>query len=268
MRPLIGIPCHAGERPARPGENTGVERSIYYNNRSYIQAVERAGGVPILIPILSDLSGLQVLLPRLDGLLLSGGLDVDPRHYHEDPHPMLGETNPQLDDLELALARWALQNDVPTLGICRGMQVLNVALGGSLYQDLADQFPNSLKHPNWDLPRGQFVHRVYVEPNSLLAEILGTREVRVNSLHHQAAKRPGNGIQITGHADDGVAELLEVSGHRFMMGAQCHPEEIYNEEPAWQRLFLAFIDSCSQSVMRQIESVQQALSNVSVNAIV
>lgn len=258
MRPLIGIPCHAGQRPARPGENTGAERPIYYNNRSYIQAVESAGGVPILIPILTDLSGLQVLLPRLDGLLLSGGIDVDPRHYHEEPHPELGETNPQLDELELALARWALREKVPTLGICRGMQVLNVAFGGDLYQDLQAQYPGSLKHPNWDLPRNKIVHKVHVEANSLMAEVLKKHDLRVNSLHHQAARKPGNGVQLSGFAEDGVPEMLEVPGHPFMLGAQCHPEEIYSDEPAWQRLFGAFIEASSQA--RRLETMPPAIS--------
>ncbi len=252
MRPLIGIPCHAGVR-------TDTERPIYYNNRSYIHAVERAGGVPILIPILHDLSGLQALLPRLDGLLLSGGIDVHPHHYQEEPHPLLGETNPELDTLEIALAKWALAEDVPTLGICRGMQVLNVAFGGNLYQDLGDQYPGSLKHPNWDQPRNTLVHRVRIEPGSRMEEILGAREVHVNSLHHQAAKNPGDGIQISGRADDGVAELLEVPEHRFMLAAQCHPEEIYTDEPVWARLFNAFIDACSKSVVHQLETVQQVL---------
>ncbi len=239
MRPLIGIPCHAGistetNRPKRP---------ILFNNRSYIHAVERAGGVPILIPILDDLSGLQALLPRLDGLLLSGGIDVDPRHYQEEAHPLLGETNQQLDELELALARWALREDMPTLGICRGMQVLNVALGGNLYQDLSAQYPGSLRHPNWDMPRNKIVHSVRIERNSRLAKILGTQQIEVNSLHHQAVKEAGENVRISGIAEDGVAELLEVSHHRFMLGAQCHPEELYEDIPSWKLLFEAFIQA-------------------------
>jgi len=244
MRPLIGIPCHAGLRAE-------TDRPIYYNNRTYIHAVECAGGVPILIPIFDDLSGLQALLPRLDGLLLSGGIDVDPRYYQEEPHPMLGVTNPQLDELELALAQWALQKDVPTLGICRGMQLLNVALGGNLFQDLDSQYPGSLKHPNWELPRNTLIHTVRIERGSRIEKILGSHEIAVNSLHHQATKDPGNGVRISGYADDGVAEMMEVPDHRFMVAAQCHPEELYNDHPMWARLFQAFVDACSISVVRQ-----------------
>lgn len=253
MRPLIGIPCHAGKR-------SETERPIYYNNRTYIHAVERAGGVPILIPILDDLSGLQALLPRLDGLLLSGGIDVDPHYYQEEPHPLLGETNPQLDELELALARWALEEDVPTLGICRGMQVLNVAFGGNLYQDLEAQYPSHLKHPNWDLPRNTITHKVQVKRGSRMEKVLGAREVPVNSLHHQATKEPGDGVYICGYAEDGVAELLEIPGHRFMMGAQCHPEELYTEHSIWACFFSAFINACSRSVVQVLRTRQQILT--------
>ncbi|HZO73349.1 MAG TPA: gamma-glutamyl-gamma-aminobutyrate hydrolase family protein [Ktedonobacteraceae bacterium] len=252
MRPLIGIPCHAGLRAE-------TDRPIYYNNRTYIHAVERAGGVPILIPIFDDPSGLQALLPHLDGLLLSGGIDVDPRYYQEEPHPMLGETNPKLDELELALARWALQEDVPTLGICRGMQMLNIALGGNLFQDLDSQYPGSLKHPNWELPRNTLIHTVRIERGSHMEKILGSHEIKVNSLHHQATKEPGNGVRISGYAADGVAEMMEVPDHRFMVAAQCHPEELYNDDPMWVRLFQAFIHACSITVVRPKEDPQNVL---------
>src|SRR5581483_7741643 len=129
MRPLIGIPCQADYRE-------GSGRPIYCNNRTYVHAIENAGGVPVLIPMLNDVSLLESLLVRLDGLLFSGGVDIDSGQYHEDAHPHLGEVYQLLDDLELFLVRWALCENMPVLGICRGMQLLNVALGGRLYQDL------------------------------------------------------------------------------------------------------------------------------------
>ncbi len=247
MRPLIGIPCHAGTR-------AGTDRPIYYNNRSYIHAVERAGGIPVLIPVYHDLSGVHVLLSRLDGLLISGGIDVNPRNYQDDPHPMLSETNPPLDALEIALARWATHKQVPTLGICRGMQMLNVAAGGSLHQHLGD-VPETLRHGNWDLPRNTIVHQVRIERGSRLEHILGVREVPVNSLHHQAVKRPGKNVYVSGYAEDGIAELLEIPDHPFMLGAQCHPEELCDSQPVWSRIFAAFIDACVQSMAHKIESV-------------
>ncbi|SRR5579884_208543 len=249
MRPLVGIPCHAGV-------GAESERPIFYNNRAYVHAVERAGGVPILIPILDDLNGLHTLLPRLDGLLLSGGIDVDPRYYQEEPHPKLGRTNPKLDEMELALARWAVREDIPTLGICRGMQLLNVALGGSLYQDLQAQYPDSLKHPNWELPRNHIAHTITVEPGSRMATLLGETQIPSNSLHHQGVKKAGKGVTISGRSADGVAELLEVSGPTFMVAAQCHPEELFSEIPAWARLFKAFILACEESALRKVEKVE------------
>jgi putative glutamine amidotransferase len=249
MRPLIGIPCHTGKSSAH-----NREKPIIYSNRSYIEAVEYVGGIPVLIPVLQDLSGLQTLLPRLDGLLLSGGPDIDPRHYRQQPHELLGKTNPSLDALELALAHWAIEKEIPTLGICRGMQLLNVARGGDLYQDLGKKCPTTWQqHCNWDQPRNELVHQVSVQPGSRMEKIFGKSVVAANSLHHQAINRPGKGVIITGYTEDGVAELMEVADHPFMVGAQCHPEEIYLDEPAWGRLFSVFIDACMKRIMQQIE---------------
>jgi len=242
MHPLIGIPCHSGFRE-------GTHRPIYCNNQAYVHALEHAGGLPILIPLLNDLSALATLLPRLDGLLLPGGYDLQPHLYGEEPHPLLSEVDPQVDELELALARWALREDIPTLGCCRGMQVLNVALGGSLYQDIGDQHPGSIKHMHLDLPRNQVTHRIYIEAGSRMEANLGTRELWVNSLHHQAVKVPGKGVRITGHAEDGIPELLELPGYRFIMAAQGHPEEIYSSQPPIARLFSAFVKACRTGMM-------------------
>jgi putative glutamine amidotransferase len=216
--------------------------------------------VPILIPTFDDLSGLNALLPHLNGLLLSGGIDVNPYYYQEEPHERLGSTNPKVDELEIALARWALEQDVPTLGICRGMQLLNVALGGNLYQDINAQYPaDSLRHANWDLPRDHIAHVVKVEPRSYMEKVLGMSEVPVNSLHHQAVKDPGDGVSLSGYASDGIAEMLEVPTHSFMMAVQCHPEELYAEYPVWSRLFEAFINSCSTSLPRSKQPIAAAI---------
>ncbi len=238
MRPLIGIPCHASFRA-----ETG--RPIYGSNRSYVHALEAAGGVPVLIPILNDFTALDPLLARLDGLLLPGGVDVQPSRYGEEKHPLAEEADPQLDQFELSLTSWALKEDVPILGICRGMQVINVALGGSLYQDLSDQYPDCIRHSQRDLPRTHLSHHIIVEPGSQVESLLGTQELWVNSLHHQAVKAPGSGVHISGRASDGVAELLEVPGHRFVIAVQGHPEEIYTTVSAFANLFSAFVQACS-----------------------
>ncbi len=238
MRPLIGIPSHATHRD-------GSKRPIYGNNRSYVHAIEDAGGLSVLIPFLEDLSELGTILSRLDGVLLSGGTDVLPSWYGEEPHPLLQEADPQLDALEFTVARWALQENKPILGICRGIQLLNVALDGSLYQDVNEQCPGTIKHMHIDQPRSQLTHPVYIEAGSHTAEALGTTELWVNSLHHQAVKVPGKGVRITGRAEDGVVEAIEVVGQHFALGVQCHPEEIYQTVPACFRLFSAFVEACS-----------------------
>lgn len=259
MRPLIGIPCHSDYRAASG-------RPIYCNNRAYTHAIENAGGIPLLIPLLNDLSALESLLPRLDGLLFSGGLDIQPCNYGEDPHPSIDAGDPQLDQLELALAHWALEEDIPMLGVCRGMQLLNVAMGGTLYQDLGDQYPGSMQHCNVDLPRTHLIHHVYVETGSRMEEVLGTHEFLVNSLHHQAIKKLGSGVHISGRADDGVPELLEAPNYRFVMAAQCHPEEIYKDVPACAHLFSAFVQACSLYLTDEEEQVHNTLAPSSLHA--
>jgi putative glutamine amidotransferase len=238
MRPLIGIPSHATHRD-------GSKRPIYGNNRSYVHAIEDAGGLSVLIPFVEELNELGTILSRLDGILLSGGTDVLPAWYGEEPHPLLQEADPQLDALEITVARWSLQENKPILGICRGTQLLNVVLGGSLYQDVNEQCPGTIKHMNIDQPRAQLTHPVYIEAGSYTAEALGTTELWVNSLHHQAVKVPGKGVRVAGRAEDGVVEAIEVVGHRFALGVQCHPEEIYQTVPACTRLFSAFVEACS-----------------------
>lgn len=245
MRPLIGIPC-------RPLIRAETGRPIYANNRAYVHAVESAGGLPILIPMINDHNILTALLSRLDGLLLSGGIDVHPSRYGEEVHPLTQEVDIELDEFEITLASWAIQQDIPVLGVCRGMQLINVVLGGTLYQDIDDQYPNSIAHSNRHLPHTHLAHHIIVEPGSRMETILGAREVRVNSLHHQAIKDPGKGVCITGRAPDGVPELLEVTSYRFVMAVQSHPEEIYSIEPAFKRLFSAFVQESSSHMDEEI----------------
>lgn len=251
MRPLIGIPCHSDFRD-------GSRRPVYCNNRAYIHAVERAGGVPVLIPLYEDLSLLDTLLPRLDGLLLSGGADIEPARYGEEPHPLVDEPDKILDEIELFLASWAVQEDIPTLGVCRGMQVLNVALGGTLYQDIDDLRPGSLRHSRREHPRDFIAHTVEVQPGSHMEQALGTRSVKVNSLHHQAVNKPGNGVVISGHAEDGVAEMLELPGNRFILAVQYHPEEIYLKDAPSASLFQAFVRACANVTGDEVDVVVSA----------
>jgi putative glutamine amidotransferase len=254
MRPLIGIPCQADYRE-------GSGRPIYCINRAYSQALEHAGGVPVLIPMINDLATLHALLERLDGILFSGGADIQPVHYDEDPHPLLGTVDQQLDELELTIARWALQENMPILGICRGMQLINVALGGTLYQDVDALASPTIKHNKREMPRNTIIHSIQIEEGSKWEKIFGAREIWVNSLHHQAVKEPGRGVLISGRAEDGIAELLEVPEKHFVAAAQGHPEEIYMHEPIWANLFSAFVESSTTRYKSTfvVDSLQTAL---------
>lgn len=256
MRPVIGIPCQADFR-------AGTKRPIYGNNRTYVHAVESAGGLPILIPMLTDLRKVEDLLPRLDGILFSGGIDIQPSLYGEKKQVETDEFDPQLDEFEMAVANWALREDIPVLGVCRGMQLLNVVLGGTLYQDIASQYSDSLEHRRRDLPRTALSHTVTIEAGSIMEKVLGTRQVPINSLHHQAVRKPGEGVRISGRAEDGIPEMLEVSDRRFLLAIQGHPEEIYNQVPAFSALFQAFVQACAGVPVAAKETVPVILAAAS-----
>lgn len=232
IHPCIGVSCNP--------EFSEAENQEQY--RFYLEAIEAAGGIPKLI---SSLEAWTRLRPQLDGLLIPGGCDVQPAFYGEEAHPRLEECNPALDELDITLIRYALEKDMPLLGVCRGMQLINIVLGGTLYQDLASQRPQSLDHKVRNEPR---CHRVHVQEGSRMAELLGSTEFWVNSRHHQAVKDLGAGVSLSGHAEDGVAELLEVAGHRLVIGAQCHPENIYADIPECAHLFSALVEESARRV--------------------
>lgn len=237
---LIGIPCYAAKR-------AGTLRPLYGVNRSYAQAVEMAGGTPVLIPHLDDMKMLEPLCSRLDGLLLPGGVDIHPRNFGEEPHPLLGTVDVQEDRLELALADYFLEMDLPILGICRGLQVLNVAARGTLYQDIHAQRPESLKHAYTGKPRAYRAHPITLVPGTRLAELLGTEPLLVNSFHHQAIKTPGRNIVTSAQAPDGIIEGIEFPNHRFVLAVQCHPEElVVAGDERVLRLFQGFVQAATR----------------------
>jgi len=247
MRPVIGIPCNSA---TRPGSNVVV----YGNNQSYVRAVQRAGGIALLIPAGHDADAIEVICSRLDGLLLSGGCDVDPERYGEERIATCQAPDPERDELELALAAWALDAAVPILGICSGMQLLNVACGGTLYQDLETQQPEAARHDLADIGRTYRGHGIRLQQHWQLSEILGAARYDVNSLHHQAVARPGEHVEIVGWSPDGVAEAMEVDGHPFALAVQFHPEELEGDpeqpdEPS-RALFRAFVRACSERMAR------------------
>ena len=213
-------------------------------NQDYVDAVCRAGALPVLLPLTGDEHLLAEMLRRIDGLLLTGGADVGPDMYGEEKLPLCGETSPRRDAMEFALCRGALEKDLPILAICRGHQVLNCALGGALYQDIEAQFGPELKHPRYEVPRDT-VHAVRTEKDSRLFAITGMDTLMVNSRHHQAVKALGRGLRVSARATDGLIEGVELPGKRFVVGVQWHPESLSDRHPEAQALFNALVEACS-----------------------
>ncbi len=237
LYPLIGVPCH-NDRSARWSGFV-----IQAQGRAYIEAIAAAGGIPLLIPL--NLSGpaLRALCDSLDGILLAGGEDVTPMMYGETPHEKLGEVDEERDRVELELARLALADGVPLLGVCRGIQMLNVAAGGTLYQDIAAQRPGALKHDyhTAEYPRDYLAHQVHVVPDSRLATALGVTVTTVNSRHHQAVKATAPGMVVVARSPDGIVEGIESPAHLFAVGVQWHPENLATDAEGRRGLFEAFV---------------------------
>ena len=248
MKPYIGIPCGTfRDRDWCPPS--------YGHRQTYIDAVVSAGGVPFLIPLVDDEDVLRALYERIDGLLLAGGRDIAPTYYGEDAHERLGEVDILRDQVELPLTRWAAEDGKPILGICRGIQVLNVALGGTLYQDIGSQLDNALDHgisydnEDWTY----FAHELHLEPASKLATMLGVTAFSTNSLHHQSVKDIAPGLRAVGWSPDGVVEALEGTNGHFMVGVQCHPEALQaTADPRWQGMFRSFVESCVAVMQEEV----------------
>lgn len=234
MRPLIGVTgSPQGDDPTE-----GVTCSI-----AVTEAVYRNGGQPLVIPLSDHYDAIAELAERLDGLLLSGGNDINPLYFGEQPLPGLGKVNPLRDELEIRLIREMIALDKPILGICRGCQILNVATGGTMYQDIHTQVPNVLQHSQ-KAPRYHASHTVEIDTESKLYAITQTQSLQINSFHHQANRTVASGFRITALAPDGVMEAFESVAHRFVVGVQWHPENMIQVDEASHRLFQSFMQAC------------------------
>ena len=222
-----------------------------YVNATYIRAVQAAGGIPLLLAPHFTPEVQTALWQRLDGLVLTGGGDIEPARFGEARHPAVDDVSPARDDLEIGLTRRAVDDDVPLFAICRGIQVLNVALGGTLVQDVPSEWPNALAHTQ-KAPRHEATHPVKVMgEGTRLGRVLGALEVEVNSMHHQAIKRLGEGLREVAWAPDGVIEGVEMPGEeRFVLGVQWHPEELVGHDQAARNLFAALVDAARRRTRR------------------
>jgi len=227
MRPIIGITAGYNE-----------EQGVATARMTYVNAVLAAGGRPLLIPVMPD-DVAEENLAVVDGFLIPGGVDIDPRYFNERPHVRLGRINPLIDALELNLTKKALASGLPMLGICRGCQVMAVAAGGSLIQDISSQVGGAHKHRQ-EAPRWYGTHQVVLDDGSMLQRIHGTKKLYVNSFHHQCIKDPGDGFTVTAHSLDGVAEGAE-SSKGFRLAIQWHPEGMWEKDPVFLEPFKALI---------------------------
>ena len=240
MKPLIGI-------------TTNQSKSVYGHPtvmlmQSYINAVAQAGGVPVLIPSMIAEDGWDVVYSRLDGILFSGGGDIGLENSPGEPHPRIDDVDLARDSIELKMVQAAASDGKPFLGICRGCQVMNVALGGTLYTHLADQLPKALDHSYPGNMRTTLVHDVRIEEGTYFAEIFDDPIIKVNSLHHQGLKDIPPSIRVAGHAPDGLVEAVELPDHPFGLAVQWHPEWL-TDQKSTRNLFRNFVQAAEKQIL-------------------
>ena len=232
MRPVIGlIPLY------------DETKESYWMLPGYMKVLEACGALPIMLPLTEDEEELTQSMEMCDGLLLTGGHDVDPQLYHEQPKNTCGVPCRERDAMECRLLGWALEINLPVFGICRGIQFLNAYLGGTLYQDLPTEYDSTIEH-HMTPPYDRTAHKVTVLADTVLAEILGAGELPVNSYHHQAVRDLAPGVTKMAISEDGLVEAISVDGQKFAVGVQWHPEFSYENNAQSLKLVQAFVDAC------------------------
>lgn len=230
-KPVIGI------MPQIPDD-----RNSFRVTRWYWEALLGSGAMPFMLPPTDDEEMLRYFIARCDGLLFAGGGDIEPSHYGEETLPECGPLYPPRDANELLALKIALETDMPVLGICRGEQLINVGMGGTLYQDIPSQFSNAVVHSVHPYD-GEPTHWVNIVPGSLLAEVVGCERLFTNSYHHQAVKDPAPGMEIMAYSENGVVEAYRFPEKRFLWGIQWHPEMSYTLDKESGKIFAAFLDA-------------------------
>jgi putative glutamine amidotransferase len=237
MKPLIGITTY---------QSTNIHgHPTVVLMQSYVHAVMQAGGVPVLIPSMIAEDGWDALYSRVDGILFSGGGDIGLEFSPGDPHPRINDVELNRDTVEFKLIQASASDGKPLLGICRGCQVLNVALGGTLYTHIPDQLPGALDHAYPGNKRTVLVHDVKLEEGTRIADVMGEPILKVNSLHHQGLKDIATSLRVAGYAPDGLVEAVELPDHPFGIGVQWHPEWLNDQEPT-RNLFRKFVEAAER----------------------
>jgi putative glutamine amidotransferase len=235
-RPIIGLTTYERDQQ----QNYGLPAE-------YVEAVRRAGGIPVLLP--HGESHQDELLNLLDGVILTGGGDVDPTHYEGTAHEALEDVDPERDASEINLAQLIVASELPALHICRGVQVLNVALGGTLIEHLPDEVGDEIEHRT--TPPGYTYHPITIESGSRLAAIIGQAEVSSNSWHHQAVRQLAPGLKAVAFAPDGTIEAVEMPTHPWLIAVQWHPESLAADDPAHQRIFDALVEAAARQAQQR-----------------
>ncbi len=250
MKPLIGISVNHSFN-----DSIGIISSLGFKGQDwqliasdYIKSVELSGGCPVIIPIVDNIDTIWDFVKTLDGIIFTGGSDIDPCYFNETPVSGLGTVNPLRDQHEIELCRRILnQTKIPVLGICKGLQLINVVAGGTLYQDLKTQKLDSFCHSLSNFPRYYSSHKVKIKENSRLRNIFKTDSLGVNSFHHQAVKDLGENFTATMESEDGVIEGIEMESDRFVVAVQWHPEAMVEKDNSYLNLFTSFIKACKDA---------------------
>ena len=248
MKPIIGITTkHDQDERYATGLHISATNVDYTAVASdYIRAVEAAGGIPVMLPIVDDVEEYAEFARTLDGIIFTGGSDVGPEWYGEHPTYELGSVKPMRDAFEIRLAKELIEDsDIPILGICRGLQVVNVAMGGTLYQDLRTQRPESFRHDDITYPKWAAVHKVTIDPTSDVYAAYQTEEIEVNSYHHQAIKDLAEGLVVTMTAPDGLIEGVQGETRQNLTAVQWHPEMMVDRKPNYLSIFKWFVKRCA-----------------------
>ena len=210
---------------------------------NYIRAVSESDGTPLILPKISKETQIKEQIENIDALLLTGGDDIDPSLFGEDPHPALGNIEPGRDEYELKLIEMALSKDMPILAICRGAQILNVSQGGSMLQDIYDQTESPVIQHQQKAPKSHLSHAINIAQPSLLFDIIGADTIMTNSFHHQANSQAGKGFHISAETNDGIVEAIESTVHKFVLALQWHSEACFATDENSRKIFRAFIES-------------------------